>query len=192
MRKTWGVTFIALAVVVACASRATTAQTPGGQAAARVTVEQHEGFMKTISSTNAALAKKIMGNELAEAAKDAQVLATTFGDVEKFWAQNNKADAVTWAQLGQDAGRQPGRCARRRGRRKGGRRTQGDGEQLCLVPQDLPRRVAADGWLHAQGRSGRSLNEKKAQCPMLNWALRFPPTSVFSAPSPGRRRYVPE
>ena len=100
MRKTWGVTFIALAVVVACASRATTAQTPGGQAAARVTVEQHEGLMKTISSTNAALGKKIMGNELAEAAKDAQVLATTFGDVEKFWAQNNKADAVTWAQQG--------------------------------------------------------------------------------------------
>ena len=93
-------TFIALAVVVACASRATTAQTPGGQAAARVTVEQHEGFMKTISSTNAALGKKIMNNDLAEAAKDAQVLATTFGDVEKFWAQNSKADAVTWAQQG--------------------------------------------------------------------------------------------
>jgi cytochrome c556 len=96
MQKTWGVTFIALVFVVAGASRATIAQAPG----AKVTVEQHEGFMKTISASNASLGKKIMNNDLAEAAKDAQTLATTFGEVEKFWAQNNKADGVQWAQLG--------------------------------------------------------------------------------------------
>jgi hypothetical protein len=97
---------VALAAVVACASSTTTAQTPGAtgtagaQAAARITVEQHEGFMKTISSTNAAIGKKIMGNDLAGAASDAQTLATTFGEVERFWTQNNKADAVKWAQDG--------------------------------------------------------------------------------------------
>jgi cytochrome c556 len=105
MRMKSGVTLVALMFVVACASRTTTAEGPaaggaGAQAAARISVEQHEGFMKTISATNAALGKKIMNNDLADAAKDAQTIATTFGEVERFWTQNNKADAVTWAQQG--------------------------------------------------------------------------------------------
>ena len=128
MRITDGVTIATLVFAVACASTKTTAQAPatpqagapaaaapapgqaprpaaqaggaGAQAAAKVTVEQHEGFMKSISSANAALGMKIMNNQLAEAAKDAQQLATLFGDVEKFWAQNNKPDGVMWAQQG--------------------------------------------------------------------------------------------
>ena len=109
MRITSGAMIVALLGVVACASTTTTAQAPtgtagaGGQAAARVTVEQHEGFMKTIASTNAGISKKIKSNELADAANDAQQLATIFGDVERFWTQNNKADAVTWAQQGRQA-----------------------------------------------------------------------------------------
>jgi cytochrome c556 len=120
MRTSWGLTVIALMFAVVCAGTTTTAQITGqagataragrapqaraaagaAQAAAaeKITVEQHEGYMKTISSTNAAMGKKIMSNELADAAKDAQQIAMVFGDVEKFWTQNNKSDAVMFAQ----------------------------------------------------------------------------------------------
>jgi hypothetical protein len=70
----------------------------GPQAAARMTPEQLDAAMKTINSTNAALGMKLMGNDLPGAAKDGQTLATTFGDVERFWAQAAKADAVKLAQ----------------------------------------------------------------------------------------------
>jgi hypothetical protein len=117
MRITLGVTF-AMVFALACASTGTTAQTPaatapgqaartaaqggtsGAQAAVKISVETHEGYMKNLSSVNAALGMKIMDNQLAEAAKDAQQMATLFGDIEKFWAQNNKPDGVMWAQQG--------------------------------------------------------------------------------------------
>jgi cytochrome c556 len=70
----------------------------GAQAAARVTVEQHEAAMKGIAQANGAMQKNLKGNMLMEAAKDAQQLATLFGEVERFWTQNNKPDAVTLAQ----------------------------------------------------------------------------------------------
>ena len=70
----------------------------GQQAAARMTPEQLDAAMKTVSSTNAALGMKLMSNDLPGAAKDAQTLASTFADVERFWAQANKADAVKLAQ----------------------------------------------------------------------------------------------
>jgi hypothetical protein len=70
----------------------------GAQAAARMTPEQLDAAMKTVSSTNGALGMKLMNGDLAGAAKDAQTLATTFADVERFWAQANKADAVKLAQ----------------------------------------------------------------------------------------------
>lgn len=71
---------------------------PGAQAAARMTTEQLSAAMKTIASTAAALRMKLMNNQLPDAAKDAQTLAMTFGDVERFWQQNNKPDAVMLAQ----------------------------------------------------------------------------------------------
>jgi hypothetical protein len=71
---------------------------PGAQAAARMTPEQLDAAMKTISTTNGALGMKLMSGDLPGAAKDAQVLATTFADVERFWAQANKPDAVKLAQ----------------------------------------------------------------------------------------------
>src|SRR6476620_783562 len=70
----------------------------GPQAAARMTPDQLDAAMKTISATNAALGMKLMSNDLPGAAKDAQTLATAFADVERFWAQANKADAVKLAQ----------------------------------------------------------------------------------------------
>jgi hypothetical protein len=69
----------------------------------QVTVEQHEAAMKRISSLSAAVRMKAMENELDGAAKDAQELATLFGDVERFWAQRGKADAVRFAQEGRRA-----------------------------------------------------------------------------------------
>ena len=105
MRITWGATILALAVVAGASRTATTIEAAppaagGGAQAANVTPEQLEGYMKSISSTQTALRTKLKGNQLAEAAKDAQQLATTFGDVEKFFAQRSKADGVSWAQLG--------------------------------------------------------------------------------------------
>src|SRR5205809_5106633 len=70
----------------------------GPQAAARMTPEQLDAAMKTVSSTNTALGMKLMSNDLPGAAKDAQTLASTFAEVERFWAQANKADAVTFAR----------------------------------------------------------------------------------------------
>jgi len=70
----------------------------GPQAAARMTPEQLDNAMKTINTTNAALGMKLMSNDLPGAAKDAQTLASTFAEVERFWAQASKADAVKLAQ----------------------------------------------------------------------------------------------
>ena len=62
-----------------------------------MTEADYDGLMKKVGPTNGAMRKKLMGNMLADAAKDAQTLATLFGDVERFWAQHKKADAVKWA-----------------------------------------------------------------------------------------------
>jgi len=105
MRITWGATILALAVVAGASRTATTIEAAppaagAGAQAANVTPEQLEGYMKSISSTQTTLRAKLKENQLADAAKDAQQLATTFGDVEKFFAQRSKADGVSWAQLG--------------------------------------------------------------------------------------------
>jgi cytochrome c556 len=68
--------------------------------AAKISVETHEGYMKTLTSTNQSLGTKMMSNDLAGGAKDAQQIATIFADIEKFWAQYNKSDAVKWSQEG--------------------------------------------------------------------------------------------
>ena len=96
MRITWGATVFALAVVMAGAAIHT--PTVQAQAGATPTVEQFPALMKTISSTQTSLRGKMKENNLADAAKDAQIIATTFGDVEKFFASRSKADGVKWAQ----------------------------------------------------------------------------------------------
>src|SRR6476659_6099026 len=58
-------------------SGAAVSAAPGGrgagpQAAARMTPEQLDAAMRTISATNAALGRKLMNNDLPGAAKDAQ------------------------------------------------------------------------------------------------------------------------
>jgi len=63
-----------------------------------VTPEQLDAAMKSITAANGALGTKLMANDLPGAAKDAQTLATAFADVERFFTQANKTDAVMWAQ----------------------------------------------------------------------------------------------
>jgi hypothetical protein len=70
----------------------------GAQAAARLTPDDLQARMRIIGPTSGALRMKLMMNQLPDAAKDAQTLAMAFGDVERFWQQNNKADAVMFAQ----------------------------------------------------------------------------------------------
>jgi hypothetical protein len=124
MRIVSGVAIVALAFGVACANKSPTTSTPqsggattsggasaggapggatagrgaGAQAAARLTPDDLDARMKIIGPASGTLRMKLMTNQLADAAKDAQTLAQAFGDVERFWAQNNKADAVMWAQ----------------------------------------------------------------------------------------------
>jgi cytochrome c556 len=74
-----------------------TANTSGAQAAARMTEQDYEKLMKQVGPTYQSLRKNLQDNKIADAAKEAQQLAELFGNVEKFWAQNNREDAVKWA-----------------------------------------------------------------------------------------------
>ena len=67
-------------------------------AAAAVTEAQVEAAMKQIQQSNGALQKSIKGNMLADAATAAKQLATAFADVERFFQQHKRTDAVTLAQ----------------------------------------------------------------------------------------------
>jgi len=93
MRITWGAAILALAVG---AGVYTTTSIVGAQAP--LTQEGFPAAMKTVASTAGSVRTKLMMNQLPDAAKDLQTLATTFGDVEKFFASKNKTDAVGWAQ----------------------------------------------------------------------------------------------
>jgi cytochrome c556 len=94
MRTNWGATILALGAFALCAGTLA-AQAP------RISVQELEGFMKAISSANAALGKKVTGNDLAGAASDAQTIVKTLTSVETFWTQNSKSDGAMWAMEAQ-------------------------------------------------------------------------------------------
>ncbi len=123
----------------------------GPQAAARMTPEQLDAAMKTISATNAALGMKLMNNDLPGAAKDAQTLATTFADVERFWAQANKADAVKLAQEARIAASESAAAATAGDATKAAACPEQHDRHLQAVSRRLPRRRRADG-IPYQGR----------------------------------------
>jgi cytochrome c556 len=104
MRTLSSAVILAIAATAGCASRDDNAQAPAAQApaaaVARVTIEQHEAAMKQIAQANGALQKAIKGNALADAATQAQTLATQFEIVERFWTARSKPDAVKLAQTG--------------------------------------------------------------------------------------------
>jgi cytochrome c556 len=70
----------------------------GARASARITEADYDALMKKVGQTNGAMRMKLMGGQAADAAKDATQLAELFGEVERFWTQQNKPDAVKWAQ----------------------------------------------------------------------------------------------
>ena len=87
-------TIAVLLLIGAMSPAAQTGRGDGAQAAARMTAEQLDATMKTINSANAALGTKLMSADLGGAAKEAQTLASSFADVERFWAQVSKPEAV--------------------------------------------------------------------------------------------------
>ncbi len=98
MRILTGMVVLTLGFSIGGATTSTTSARGGGAAAqAAMTEADYDGLMKKVGPTNGAMRKKIMGNMLADAAKDAQTLATLFGDVERFWTQQKKTDAMKWA-----------------------------------------------------------------------------------------------
>lgn len=119
MRMVCGIGVLALALSLACANKsdlrtttpqpdaavgggagadARAANTAGAQAAARLTVQDNEAREQSIGSTYPEMRKNLAAKMTDKAADQAQELALWFGDVERFWAQNNKPGAVKLAQ----------------------------------------------------------------------------------------------
>jgi hypothetical protein len=73
------------------------AATSATQAQATLTPMDLQKSMQKIGPAYGSLLKNLKG-DLKAAGSDADTLATEFGNVERFWAQHNKADAVKWAQ----------------------------------------------------------------------------------------------
>lgn len=74
------------------------ANSPGAQGPEQLTVQDYDARMKNIGRIYPAMQKHLMAKQAAEAAKQAQEIAVLFGDVERFWAQHKKPDAVKLAQ----------------------------------------------------------------------------------------------
>jgi hypothetical protein len=75
----------------------------GVEAAASLTAADLDDRMKKIGEAATSLRAHVMANQLSDAAKEAQNLGLWLGDVERFWAQHRKADAVTWTQAARRA-----------------------------------------------------------------------------------------
>jgi hypothetical protein len=138
MRITFGIVSVAVLVVAGCASRSTTTTVAGGaapappaatastQGAARLTPADLEDRMEKIGPAAASMRTHLMANQLSDASKEARDLAAWFGDVERFWSQNNKADAVTWAQQARQAATDTAAAA-----------TAGDGMKALMVSGNM-------------------------------------------------------
>lgn len=78
---------------------ATSAGTPIAiQAVKPMSPQDLENRMKDIGTAFPAMRTHLMEGTLPDAVDDAEKLATLFADVERFWAQNKRTDAVQWAQ----------------------------------------------------------------------------------------------
>jgi hypothetical protein len=92
-------------VAAAASAAVSTTQTPA-PAAVRLTAADLQDRMQKIGSAAASAQMHLMEKRLMDTAKEAQDVATLLGDVEKFWAQNNRPDAVAWAQQARQAATQ--------------------------------------------------------------------------------------
>ena len=92
--------FAVLALTLgACAHVSDRAVTPAPIApAAQVTAADLRQRMETIQATIATVEMKLAANTPMQAVTESQLIASAFGDVERFWAQHNRADAVGWSR----------------------------------------------------------------------------------------------
>jgi hypothetical protein len=100
MRIVCGIAIVTLGCCAACARSAapTATPTPTSTNRPQLTTDDYRGFMKIVGATYPTMRMHLMEGNTDEAAKEAQLLAVTFGDVERFWTQNNKPDAIKLAQ----------------------------------------------------------------------------------------------
>ena len=87
----------------AVSGRVTPAPSP---AAAQVTAADLQDRMRKLGSAAAAVQKSLDEKNLEAVATKAEEIATLLGDVEKFWTQNRRQDAIAWAQRAREAATQ--------------------------------------------------------------------------------------
>jgi hypothetical protein len=98
MRKSCGVAILAC-TIAACGGRtASPAGSPAEDTAVPLTVEEYDALERRIGDAFATFERHVMAREGADAAEEATMLAVALGEVERFWAQHRRADAVKWAQ----------------------------------------------------------------------------------------------
>jgi hypothetical protein len=79
---------------------------PPGSTAAQVTAADLQDRMRRIGSAATSIQMLLDEKNLEDVAMKAQEIATLLGDVEEFWAQNKRQDAITWAQQARQAATQ--------------------------------------------------------------------------------------
>lgn len=75
-------------------------------AAAQLTSADLQDRMRKIGAAAASVQMLLAEKNLEDVATKAQEIATLLGDVEKFWTQNHRQDATTWAQQARQAATQ--------------------------------------------------------------------------------------
>ena len=97
VRVTRAIVVLATALTAACGGRTGTA---GQQVAATDTLQEYQAIEIDIGPRYSAAQERVSAGQLDAVAKEAQALAVSFGESERFWAQNKRADAVKWASEG--------------------------------------------------------------------------------------------
>jgi cytochrome c556 len=72
-------------------------QGSGSKAAKKMTEQDYRAIMKKVGPTYASMRKNLDSGDFTKPQAEARQLAGLFGEVEKFWAQHNRPDAVKWA-----------------------------------------------------------------------------------------------
>jgi hypothetical protein len=101
MKVGLAVTMAATVLAGSCAHESSVAPRTSGAAApaaSPLTPADLQAHMKTIQGALDAVHMKLAENRTKDAAIDAQTLASTFGNVERFWSQHHRQDALTWAR----------------------------------------------------------------------------------------------
>ena len=75
-------------------------------AAAQLTTADLQDRMRKMGIAATSVQMSLAEKNLEDAATKAQEIATLLGDVEKFWAQQNRQDAIAWAQQARQAATQ--------------------------------------------------------------------------------------